>query len=264
VSTLIVAGDIGDCGSEGDQATASLVAAMPGRVATLGDNAYPDGSESQFRQCYGPTWGRFKGRTRSTPGNHDYQTLGATGYFEYFGSRAGPAGRGYYSYDLGAWHVISLNSNCADAGGCEAGSPQERWLAQDLAEHPSSCTLAMWHHPRFSSGSVHADDPATQAFWDDLYAAGTEVVLSAHEHSYERFAPQDPQGNSDPGSGIREFVVGTGGAVLYPFGPPDPNSKVRVADSWGVLRLRLSPTRYRWTFVTVDGRVRDSGGDRCG
>lgn len=263
-AVLVAAGDIADCASAGDEATAELVARIMGRVATLGDNVYAAGTPAQFSRCYGAAWGPFKRRTSPSLGNHDYGTAGAAGYFGYFGRRAGPAGRGWYSYDLGSWHVVVLNSNCSQVGGCFRGSPQERWLRADLAASRSRCTLAYWHHPRFSSGTTHGGDLVAGAFWKSLYAAGAEVVLNGHEHNYERFAPQDPSGAADPERGIRQFVVGTGGKTLYGLGAPAPNSQVRYSDSFGVLKLQLASDAYTWEFIPVEGATfSDTGTGTC-
>src|SRR5262245_2996558 len=222
---LAAAGDIATCMSDGDEATAQLLDRLDGIVVTLGDHAYEAGTPIEFAACYDPSWGRHKARTRPTPGNHDYLTPGASGYFEYFGAPAGDPRRGYYSYDLGAWRVIALNSNCDEIGGCGAGSPQERWLREELAANPRRCTLAYWHHPRFSSGP-HGSDPGYDAFWRALYERGTEIVLVGHDHTYERFAPQRPDGTRDPARGIRQFVVGTGGGSHHGFArPPIANSE---------------------------------------
>lgn len=268
---LLAAGDIAQCGEPGSAATAALLRDLPGTVATLGDNAYSAGSKPEFANCYDPTWGAEKERTRPAPGNHEYGTRGARGYFGYFGSSAGSARTGYYSYDLGAWHIVVLNSNCKEVGGCEADSPQGRWLRQDLAAHPTACTLAYWHHPLFSSGTKHGGDATMQPFWQALYDAGADVVLSSHEHNYERFAPQAPDGTPDRKRGIREFVVGTGGAGHYPFGQPLPTSERRNADTFGVLALTLRPRGYDWEFVPVDAGIEsrgpraftDTGSARC-
>jgi hypothetical protein len=264
---LVGAGDIGSCENTGVDQTASLVAlaGIDATVATFGDSAYPKGTAADFAECYDPFWGRFKERTRPSPGNHEYKTAGASGYFGYFGAAAGDPGEGYYSYDLGSWHVISLNSNCASvAGGCAAGSPQEQWLKADLAAHSNECTLAYWHHPRFSSG-IHGDDTSVAPFWDALYQAGADVVLNGHDHDYERFAPQNPSGQDDPTLGIREFVVGTGGAELRKFRTPiKPNSVVQVAQQNGVLKMTLRPDGYDWQFVTAPvGTVVDADSARC-
>ena len=258
---LVGAGDIAACGSSGDEATADLLDGISGTVFTAGDNAYPDGTATDFAQCYGPSWGRHKARTRPAPGNHDYNTPGATGYYAYYGADAGEAGKGYYSYDLGDWHIISLNSNIAMG----PGSAQESWLRADLAASGKQCTLAYWHHPRFSSGTTHGDASSTEPLWRALYDAGAEVVISGHEHNYERFALQDPAGVADPAGGIREFVVGTGGANhYYDLGAVKPTSEVFEGSTWGVLKLMLRPGGYAWTFVPVAGAsFTDSGTGTC-
>ncbi|MEX2221494.1 MAG: ABC transporter substrate-binding protein [Candidatus Rokuibacteriota bacterium] len=261
---LVGAGDITSCTSDGDEATASLLDAIDGIVFTLGDHAYEAGTPIEFAACYEPSWGRHKPRTRPSPGNHDYLTPNASGYFAYFGAAAGDPGRGYYSYDLGSWHIIALNSNCSHVGGCGPESPQERWLRADLAAHPAACTLAYWHHPRFSSGAQGNEADVT-AFWQALYEHRAEIVLAGHDHVYERFAPQKPNGESDPAGGLRQFVVGTGGATQHRFdGPPAANSEARNDDTFGVLKLTLHPTGYEWRFIPVAGRsFTDSGRGRC-
>jgi len=261
---FVGAGDIASCDSDGDEGTATLLDATTGVVFTLGDHAYEAGTPIEFAACYEPSWGRHKARTRPTPGNHDYVTSGGSGYFDYFGAAAGARDKGYYSYRLGAWHVISLNSNCSEVGGCAAGSPQERWLRADLAADRTRCTLAYWHHPRFSSGP-HGGEPDVRAFWQALYEADAEVVLSAHDHIYERFAPQDPEGRLDVRRGLRQFVVGTGGASHHRFpGPAAPHSEVRSDDTFGVLKLTLYPASYEWQFIPVAGTTfTDSGTVRC-
>jgi hypothetical protein len=188
VHVLVGAGDIAVYGSPGDEATAALLDGIAGTVVTLGDNVYADGTPSEFANCYDPSWGRHKGRTKPAVGNHEYHTPGAAGYFGYFGPAAGDPSKGYYSYNLGAWHIVVLNSNCTYVGGCHAGSPQERWLRADLAAHPTTCTLAYWHHSRFSSG-YQGSTAAVQSLWQALYAFGADIVLAGHDHSYERFAP---------------------------------------------------------------------------
>jgi hypothetical protein len=267
--TLVGAGDIVSCSNmAGAEATAKLIDAIPGTVFAAGDLAYEDGTYEEFQKCYGPTWGRFKARTRPTPGNHEYKGATATGYFRYWNGQAGDPGKGYYSFDLGAWHIVVLNTNCGskELGGCTKGSPEETWLKQDLATHPSACTLAFGHHALFSSGllSKHAEHPELRTFWQDLYDAHADLILAGHEHSYERFAPQNPEGNPDPEHGIREIVVGTGGRSHTPFGYAKPNSEVRDDKTYGVLKLTLSPGKYRWEFIPVPGKVfRDSGEDVC-
>ncbi|MCZ7570519.1 MAG: metallophosphoesterase [Ardenticatenaceae bacterium] len=261
---LIGAGDIAGCSSTGDEATAALLDQIPGTVFTTGDNVYSSGTAKQFANCYDPSWGRHRARTRPAPGNHDYGTAGAAGYFDYFGPLAGEPDKGYYSYDLGAWHIVVLNSNCSAIGGCAAGSPQEQWLRADLAAHPAACTLAYWHHPLFSSG-LHGNSPSMQAIWEALYAYAADVVLNGHDHDYERFAPQDPNGVADPAHGIREFVVGSGGKSHYPFlGLPIANSEVRNDNTFGVLKLTLHPASYTWEFVPEAGQTfTDAGSEPC-
>jgi hypothetical protein len=260
---LVGAGDIAACGTDGAARTAALVERIAGTVFTLGDNAYPAGSPEQFAQCYGPTWGRFRDRTRPAAGNHEYGTPGARGYFAYFGDAAGDPSRGYYAYDLGAWRVFVLNSNCGEIGGCGAGSPQETWLRQELVTHSSPCAVAMWHHPRFSSAS-HGDSPAMADLWKALAEGGVDVALAGHDHVYERFAGLDASGRLDAARGIRSFTVGTGGRSHYEFQRIHKSSEVRNADTFGVLKLTLHPGSYDWAFVPVDGAsFRDSGSGRC-
>src|SRR5918995_2557789 len=232
---IVAAGDIADCSSEG----------------------------------YEPTWGQFKERTRPIPGNHDYETEGAAAYFEYFGDAAGDPDEGYYSYDLGSWHIVALNSNCGVGGEirCGPGSAQTEWLEEDLAANAGKrqCTLAYMHHPRFSSGVKHGGTSTMEPLWEALYEAGAEVVLSGHEHNYERFAPQDPEGRAIAQRGIRQFVVGSGGGKShYPIFDPLPNSEVHNDESYGVLKLTLSPKSYGWRFIPVEGEIfGDSGSAPC-
>lgn len=257
---FVGSGDIAYCSSNGDEATANLLDSISGTVFTTGDNAYHDGTPEEFKNCYDGSWGRHKERTYPSPGNHDYNTADAAGYFDYFGSNAGEPGKGYYSYDLGAWHIIVLNSNIP----VKNDSPQEQWLRADLAAHPSACTLAYWHHPRFSSGTTHGSHTSMQALWQALYDYGADVILAGHEHNYERFALQDPQGVADPSRGIREFVIGSGGRSHYEFGNPIVNSEVRNGDTYGVLKLTLHPTSYSWEFVPEAGMTfTDSGEAPC-
>ncbi|MEA2549973.1 MAG: hypothetical protein QOE42_2571, partial [Chloroflexota bacterium] len=258
---LVGAGDIADCALQDDSATAALVEAIPGDVFTAGDNAYPDGTAAQFRDCYDPTWGRFRDRTRPAAGNHDWVTKGLAGYIGYFGAAAEPNGTSWYAYDLGTWHVVVLDSDCSSVGGCGADSPQGRWLAADLKASPETCTLAIWHHPRFSSGE-HGNDTDVAPFWQALYAAGADVVINGHDHDYERFGPQDPTGQADP-RGIREFVVGTGGAALRTFPTTAANSELRVATTHGVIRLVLHKASYEWSFIPTTGDLTDGGSAPC-
>jgi hypothetical protein len=266
---LVGAGDIASCKSpEGARATAKLIEQIPGTVFAAGDLAYESGSPDEFEFCYGPTWGRFKDRTKPTLGNHEYVNPTAHGYFEYWGAQAGPVGKGYYSFDLGNWHIVALNTNCyvKGLGGCGQGSPQETWLKEDLAEHPDACIIAFGHHALFSSGVLkrHAVHPELKQLWQDLYAARADLVLAGHEHSYERFAAQDPDGNADPEHGIREIVVGTGGRNHDFLGFGAPNSEVRDWQTFGVLKLTLAPGRYTWEFIPEDGKTfRDSGSSAC-
>ena len=262
---VLAAGDIANCKMiEGAQETAKVIESVPGTVAALGDLALSDGTAEEFANCYDKTWGAFKSRTRPAPGNHEFHSSGGSPYFDYFGAAAGDPTRGYYSYDLGAWHIISLNGECKDIGGCEAGSAEEEWLQADLKTHPAACTLAYWHEPLFSSGAAHGNNPNYLDFWRDLYRANATIVLNGHDHDYERFAPQTPDGAADRARGIREFVVGTGGNHLRTFGPPKPNSEVRKAGTFGVLKLTLRAHSYDWQFIPVAGQTfTDSGTGSC-
>jgi hypothetical protein len=262
---LVGAGDITRCAHlEGAEAVAKLLDNIPGTVFTAGDNSNDSGLASEYANCFGPTWGRHLGRIRPAVGNHDYTTPGAPYYYQYFGAAAGDPKKGYYSYNLGSWHILVLNSNCRQIGGCEAGSPEEQWIRADLAAHPTACTLAYWHHPRFSSGQ-HGDNALLQPFWQALYDHGVDVVVNGHDHDYERFAPQDPSGNLDPVRGIREFVSGTGGAGPHVAAATiDPNSEVLNDKTLGVLKLTLHPKSYDWEFVPVAGKTfTDSGSGSC-
>jgi hypothetical protein len=264
--TIAAAGDIAcDSSTPGattchQAATADLLAAGNfTAVLGLGDHQYPSGALADFNAYYDPTWGQVKAKTYPAPGNHEYQTSGAAGYFAYFGDRAGPAGRGYYSFDVGSWHVISLNSEVSAA----AGAAQETWLKGDLAASSQRCTLAYWHKPLFSSGP-HGNNSSVKPLWEALYAAGAEVVLAGHDHDYERFAPQTPSGSADATGGIREFVVGTGGKEHYSISSTIPNSQVHNTDTYGVLRLTLHPEGYDWKFLPEAGRTfTDAGTDSC-
>ncbi|HYL56414.1 MAG TPA: PKD domain-containing protein [Gemmatimonadales bacterium] len=258
-NVLVGAGDIADCTGSGDSITASLLDGIPGTVFLAGDNAYPNGAPSDYANCYAPTWGRHISRTRPAPGNHDYQTSGASGYFGYFGPAAGDPAKGYYSYDLGDWHIVALNSNIAHT----AGTPQEQWLRADLAASPKRCTLAYWHHPLFTSGPLA--DTSTRALWQALYDYGAEVVVVGHEHYYERFAPQTAAGVADPANGIREFVAGTGGSGLFSQATTHPaNWETGNDNTFGVLKFTLTSTGYSWQFVHAPGKTyADSGSGSC-
>jgi len=263
-ATLVGAGDIASCSVDTDEATAKLLDGITGTVFTAGDDAYDAGTAAEFADCYGPTWGRHKARTLPVAGNHDYDTLGASGYFGYFGAAAGDPAKGYYSTDVGGWHVVVLNSNCSRvAGGCATGGAQEQWLRADLAATSATCTLALWHHPRYSSGTNGATT-AMQPLWQDLYDAGADVVISGHDHDYERFAPQDRAGLSDPTYGLREFIVGTGGKELRSFGTVATNSEIREDHSFGVLKLTLHAASYDWQFVPIAGSTfTETGSNIC-
>lgn len=293
-AVLVGAGDIARCYDPADplavtppsqtaaEATAKLLDETPGTVIAVGDNAYELGSPADYRTCYDPTWGRHEGRTRPATGNHEYLTPGALGYFLYFGWISAPP-FGYYSYDLGSWHVVVLNSTTqwalcppreisstapgpltpAEGRSCVGDVVQRAWLAADLDAHPRRCTAAYFHHPRFSSGR-HGSQYEMQQFWDLLYARGVDLVISAHDHLYERFAPQDPDGNLDLEHGIRQFTVGTGGAELYEFRTTLPNSEVRDDATHGVLRVTLNDGSFDWAFLPVDGATfTDSGHGDC-
>jgi acid phosphatase type 7 len=262
---LVGAGDIASCLSSGDEETAALLDSIAGTVIALGDIVYPTGTAAEFRNCYAPSWGRHKARTRPSAGNHEYVPRYTTGYFAYFGKAAGDPSKGYYSYDLGAWHIIVLNSNsdCTTIS-CAAGSTQEQWLRADLAASRKRCTLAYWHHPRFNSGTVHGNDTAVSPFWNALYEANADVVVNGHEHVYERFAPQTPDAVADTARGIRQFTVGTGGRSHYSFLTIQPNSEVREENTFGVLKLTLREKSYDWQFVPVAGAsFTDSGTGTC-
>lgn len=264
-AVMVGAGDIGTCTGGGDASTAALLDKIGGTVFTLGDNAYVDGTAKEFANCYHRTWGRHKHRTKiAVAGNHDYNTRGASAYFRYFGAAAGDPAKGYYQRTLGAWQVIVLNSNCEQVGGCHAGSAQEQWLRNVLAASRAQCTIALWHHPGFSSGTRHRSDPTYRPFWKALHDHGAEVVLVASDHLYERFGPQTPAGDADPRFGLRQFTVGTGGRSHQSFRSPLPNSEVRNGRTYGVLKLTLHPERYDWRFLPVKGQTfSDSGSTAC-
>lgn len=257
--TLIAVADIAACDSQGDEATGALVDTIPGTIIVAGDIAYESGTAREFADCYEPSWGRHRSRTRPAPGNHEYVSADAKPYFDYFGANAGPPGRGYYSFDLGAWHIVSLNSNI-DA---TVGSAQAQWLRDDLAANRAVCTLAYWHHPVFSSG-LHGSIPKMRAIWQLLYDAGADVVLAGHDHHYERFSPQTAAGVPDSARGLRQFIVGTGGRSRYPALFAQPNTEMRADKVDGVLKLTLRASDYSWEYVpTVRGAAVDAGTARC-
>jgi len=267
--TLVGAGDIASCSQSNDSATARLLGNIPGTVYTLGDNVYPRGTAENFRDCYDPTWGRHKKRTKPALGNHEYydenynMTTNAGPYFDYFGWRAGARGKGYYSYDRGAWHVVVLNSNCSMVGGCGRRSPQGRWLRNDLADNPSRCALAYFHDPLYASGTG-SDAPEVKPFWNILYNRGAEVILNGHAHRYERYAKITP-GGARSANGIRQFIVGTGGEPGGDFdGPYHPDMQRFKRNTPGVLKLNLRVDSYAWKFVPIAGKTfTDSGTTGC-
>jgi hypothetical protein len=276
--TVVVAvGDIAcdpkDAGFKGGNGTASscrqratsdlAIGLKPAAVLALGDLQYEVGRLSAFKESYDATWGRLKKITYPAPGNHEYGTGVTRGYFEYFGAQAGPSGKGYYSADVAGWHLVALNSNCAQIGGCQRGSAQEKWLRADLKAHPAACTIAIWHHPRWSSG-LHGSSATVDGLWRALAEAGADVVLVGHDHHYERFSPMNADGAVDKATGMREFVVGTGGRSLYPVLGATKNSEVRETQTFGVLKLTLRPNAYDWAFVPVVGSsFTDSGSGSC-
>src|SRR5215218_8615284 len=261
--TLVGAGDIAGCDFKADRKTARLVGRIGGTVFTLGDSVYPDATRAQLRKCYDPTWGKYKKRTRPTAGNHEYDISGAKPYFNYFRWRAGRP-TGYYSYERGTWHIVALNSNCEEVGGCGASFRQADWLRRNLRKHRAGCTLAYFHHPLYASGRSYDSPDRVRRFWSILYKRGADVILGGHAHRYERFAPMTPGGKRSD-RGIRQFIVGTGGAPGgAQEGPDDPNVQAKNPRTPGGLKLRLGPGRYRWRFVPVaDRKFTDSGRDRC-
>ncbi len=261
---LVGAGDIGSCLSDGDEATAKLLDRIPGTVFTLGDNAYVAGTAEQFQKCYEPYWGRHKDRTRPVIGNHDMRTDNGAPYYEYFGESAGEKDKGWYSYELNGWQVLVLNSTC-DLIDCEEDSEQADWLREELEDSDAKCTVAMWHHPLFTSGWKHGSDPRVKPFFQLLYDHGVELVLNGHNHHYERFAPQTPDGELDKEKGVRQFTVGTGGGGLNGFSKDiAANSRARDFETFGVLKLSLYQDFYTWKFVTPAGSTfQDQGVGTC-
>ena len=262
-AVLLAGGDIAACDRDGDSQTAALLDSLGGDVvAPLGDLVQDMGTEAEFTNCYDPTWGRAKARTRPAVGNHEYETAGATPYFNYFGSVAGVPGAGWYSYDLGTWHVVVLNSNCSQVA-CTAGSPQANWLSADLAANPRACTLAYWHHPYFNSSTIVGWAGYMSPLWKILDNAGADLVLNGHSHTYERFGPQHSNGTAAP-DGMREIISGTGGYDHHPIGALDTNSEVHDNTTFGVLKLTLRQAAYDWEFVPVaGGTFTDSGSTAC-
>jgi acid phosphatase type 7 len=265
--TILAVGDVAQCnGKPASESPAAKTALLIDQQATgtplllLGDLVYNYGTMEEYRSCYEPTYGKFMARSYPAPGNHDYGVPAGDGYYTYFGARAGPDKRGYYSFDIGSWHIVSLNSNID----MTKGSTQETWLRADLnANRSKKCTLAYWHHPRFSSSSTHGDDPLSADIWKALFEFKADVVLVGHDHTYERFGPQDPDAKASA-NGLRQFVIGTGGAGLYAFGPPKPNSEVRGAGAFGVGKFVLDDGKYSWEFLPVPGSTfTDKGEASC-
>jgi len=258
---IVAAGDIAcpEAPCDSHRRTARLIGRIgPRAVLTLGDNQYDDGALADFRASYDPTWGRFKGRTHPTPGNHEYRTPGADGYFDYFGARAHRASGGMYSVNIGRWHLVSINS-----GRGTISDRQLQWVRRNLGSDRHRCELAYWHHPRWSSGTVHGSRQAMGPLWKVLYRHGVDVVLNGHEHNYERFSLMSPAGRWAPRAGIREFVVGTGGRGHYSLGRPSRGSQRRIDNRFGVLRMVLHPRSYEWRFVAGFGGVLDRGRRAC-
>ena len=255
--TVLAAGDIGMCGSPGVEQTARLVAGLEGELLLAGDLAYFQGTAANFRDCFNPSWGPFRSRWHAVPGNHEYESPGAAPYFAYFGEAAGPAGRGYYSFRAGEWLVLMLNSNIA----ATRGSPQWEFARGELESQRSPCTMAVWHHPLFSSGP-NGSNPSMRDLWALLEANRVEAIVNGHDHLYERFARQTSDGRDDPVNGIRQFTIGTGGAELYNFVRAAPNSEERIM-KFGVARFTLAPAQLNWEFLAIDGSVADRGLDTC-
>lgn len=271
---VVAAGDIADCTTNKHFETAALVEKLaPDAVFVLGDLAYPNGKLDEFLDCYDPAWGKFRSITRPAVGNHEYHTAHAGPYHAYFCGSSGDAFRGYYSFDIGAWHVVSLNSNCggdldvpaevaSEFGGCDKDSPQAKWLRDDLAKHPSPCTAALWHHPVFNSGK-HGQAGYMRDLWRILEDAGADLVLNGHAHDYERLAPVVLPGTRNDQRGMRQFVIGTGGRGLATFADIDRNSEVRQAETHGVLELKLYADKYEWNYVATTPGVTDRGETPC-
>jgi hypothetical protein len=251
--TLLAVGDIGNCDGGGDEAVADLASRLEGEIVLLGDIAYPDGSAQDFDECFDPAWGGLRDRLHPVPGNHEYRTSGASAYFEYFGDEAGTPGEGWYAWDHGPWRLLAVNSVCGEAGGCGVHSPQVAWISEQLSETDAACTLAYFHHPRYSSGR-HGDAEFMEPIWRALVDGGVDLVLAGHDHSYERLLAD----------GVRSFVVGTGGRSLYDFENPSPHSEARNNDAYGLLRLTLREGSYDWRFIALGGSdFTDAGSGEC-
>jgi acid phosphatase type 7 len=262
-AVLVGAGDIAGCDWDTDEATAALLDDIEGTIFTAGDNVYPEGTDETFDECFDPSWGRHLDRIRPAPGNHDWQTGSLDAYLDYFGEAAvNEDGDPWYAYDLGAWRIIVLDSDCEDAEDCGPESDQGRWLADELATTTARCTLAIWHVPRYSSG-FHGDDTDVQPLWDALYEAGADVIVNGHDHDYERFAPLDANGDEDRERGMRQFIVGTGGVALREFEEPAPHSELRLGVTQGVIAFTLKDGGYEWSWIPTEGDVGDRGSATC-
>lgn len=261
-TVLLVAGDIAECDNERDALTAKILDTTPGTILTAGDNAYPSGTAAEYAECYGPTWGRHRSRTYAALGDNDYGAGTADAAFTYFGKHVGPRGKGYYSLDLGAWHIIVLNDNDKHIS-FDAGSAQDLWLQQDLTSQRGSCTLVVHHQPRFFSSTAGTESESRRIIWERLYAAGADLVVSGHWHHYERLAPMAPGGTVDQRRGLRQFIVGTGGRSTRVPSVVHPSSEVRAA-TFGVLKLTLVANGYSWEFLPIEGEsFRDAGSAGC-
>jgi len=254
---LLAAGDIGLCGALGAAQTGEMLEGLEGTILAVGDLAYPHGSAEDFAACYDPVWGQHKSRTKPSPGNHEYETAAAQAYFDYWGAAAGPAGLGYYSFKAGDWLVLSLNSNVPFG----STTAQGQWIRSELTAHTARCTLAYFHHPLYSSGP-NGDNARLAGLWQLLYDNGVDVIVSAHEHLYERYAPMSPDGQRNDTRGLRQFIVGTGGAGLYSIQRLHPLSETHVI-AHGLLKLTLAAQGYQWDFLQVNGATGDSGADVC-
>lgn len=259
---LLGAGDISICGQKGDDETALLLEVENGEIFTAGDNSNEDGFMYQYQKCFEPSWGRLMNRLHPVPGNHDYYGDDGKSYYEYFGERAGPPGKGYYSYDLGAWHIVALNSNC-DYVSCRPDSAQLKWLREDLEANKTQCTLAYWHDPMVGS-ALHDYYYGVLPFWEALYDYGAEIIVNGHNHIFEVFSPQNPELKPDLENGIAQFIVGTGGASHYSFTDIKPNSIIRDNTSFGIIKFKLFENQYEWEFIPVaEGDFTSTGSGLC-
>ena len=263
INVLVGAGNIADCSTSDSDITANILNDTPGTIFTTGNNVLGRAALIDYIKCFGQTWGKYIDRIRPSLGSSDYSTANASGYFSYFGDSAGPAGKGYYSYNLASWHIVVLNSNCDQVGGCDENSVQSKWLKSDLSQNKAFCTLAYWSAPLFNSAKA-GDSLAVKPFWRILYAAHADVVINGGENGYERFALQDVSGKKDNKNGIREFIVGTGGGGYALAGRISKNSEIRNYDTFGLLKLSLSDKSYNWQFLSEsNSKFKDSGLGVC-